>query len=166
MVRGLILENTWYTFRSLAHGMLPSIVRPFVRRPLLRIGFDSKASLANLPIDMPVLFLSSTDDEIIPNSEMHALHALMHRLRSAKTEEERARIAKGSPEISPVTPAGTPPHEAATGDFDMLTSLQFVSLTGGTHNGGPHVRGYLGHIDGFLFHVLETIPKTSSAEDL
>jgi pimeloyl-ACP methyl ester carboxylesterase len=87
-IAGLVLENTFTSisdmvdalFTPLVHRLLPNAgpyVLPFLKyfvKPLvLAIGWWSIDKIRRLP--MPILFLSSTKDEIVPCEQMRRLYA-------------------------------------------------------------------------------------------
>jgi abhydrolase domain-containing protein 13 len=74
LIRGVVAENTFTSIRDMMHSVLPFIPRIF--RPLCTLGWHSLdvsvPSMAKLAV--PVLFLSSDQDELVPPAMMRQLH--------------------------------------------------------------------------------------------
>jgi fermentation-respiration switch protein FrsA (DUF1100 family) len=78
-VRGLIVENTFTSIRDMATLLVQRVAHtsPAVTSALLSVGlrmrWDSRSRIADIPARVPVLFLSGLADELIPPAQMAEL---------------------------------------------------------------------------------------------
>ena len=69
----LILENTFTSISSMVDTKFPFLNVPFFKELFMRLKWDSIGTIPS--IALPILFLSSARDEIVPREQMVALHA-------------------------------------------------------------------------------------------
>lgn len=62
-----------FAFQCQVDAKFPFLNVPFFKDFFLRLKWDSETAIKTLPPTLPILFLSSTKDEIVPSSQMHAL---------------------------------------------------------------------------------------------
>ncbi|KAI9663460.1 MAG: hypothetical protein M1831_002469 [Alyxoria varia] len=72
-IKGLILENTFLSIRKLIPDAFPPAK---YLAPLCHQIWPTEETIQNLPADLPLLFLSGLDDEIVPSWHMQRLHSL------------------------------------------------------------------------------------------
>ena len=78
-IRGVIIENTFFNIQSLVPHLMPLLGiaigpgRPF--NFLLRNNWYNNVAVSRLK-DMPALFLSAQEDEMIPHHQMKALYSI------------------------------------------------------------------------------------------
>eukprot|EP00403_Amphidinium_massartii_P026532 CAMPEP_0178395720 /NCGR_PEP_ID=MMETSP0689_2-20121128/13363_1 /TAXON_ID=160604 /ORGANISM="Amphidinium massartii, Strain CS-259" /LENGTH=350 /DNA_ID=CAMNT_0020016381 /DNA_START=41 /DNA_END=1089 /DNA_ORIENTATION=+ len=70
---GLILENTFLSISAVVDVLFPLIAFQSLKERFLRLSWDSVSRIATL--EVPILFLSGTQDELIPPAHMQALKA-------------------------------------------------------------------------------------------
>lgn len=68
---GIVLENTFASIASLVDAVFPFLAFDFIKKHLLRLRWDSIERIRD--VQVPLLFLSSEQDEIIPAWHMEAL---------------------------------------------------------------------------------------------
>lgn len=78
-LRGVIIENSFLSVPRLVQDRLAMVfpdndVAKMVSRLLVWLSWNSAARVKKLPGDLPMLFLSGEDDEIIPSAHMLDLH--------------------------------------------------------------------------------------------
>jgi fermentation-respiration switch protein FrsA (DUF1100 family) len=68
---GLIIENSFTSISDMVDSKFPFLNVPFFKPLFLRLKWDSRSAIRAL--ELPMLFLSSTRDEIVPAEQMEAL---------------------------------------------------------------------------------------------
>mmetsp|Transcript_17414 Transcript_17414/g.31390 ORF Transcript_17414/g.31390 Transcript_17414/m.31390 type:complete len:386 (+) Transcript_17414:87-1244(+) len=71
MPRGVILENTFVSISAVVDVLFPLIAFKPLKDRFLRMKWDSISRISSLQV--PILFLSGAQDELIPPSQMQAL---------------------------------------------------------------------------------------------
>ena len=69
---GLVVENSFTSISAMVDAKFPFLNIPFFKEFFLRLKWDSLSTIRRL--SLPILFLSSARDEIVPASQMVALH--------------------------------------------------------------------------------------------
>lgn len=69
----LIIENSFTSISDMVDAKFPILNVPFFKEFFLRLKWDSETAIKTLPPKLPILFLSSSRDEIVPATQMHAL---------------------------------------------------------------------------------------------
>ena len=70
---GLVVENSFTSISAMVDAKFPFLNIPFFKNFFLRLHWDSLAAIRGL--SLPILFLSSAKDEIVPREQMIALHS-------------------------------------------------------------------------------------------
>mmetsp|Transcript_84904 Transcript_84904/g.164664 ORF Transcript_84904/g.164664 Transcript_84904/m.164664 type:complete len:377 (-) Transcript_84904:198-1328(-) len=73
MPAALIIENSFTSISDMVDAKFPILNVPYFKGLFLRLKWDSLTAIKTLPPSLPILFLSSTNDEIVPAAQMHAL---------------------------------------------------------------------------------------------
>ena len=68
----LVVENSFTSISAMVDAKFPFLNIPFFKEFFLRLKWDSLSTIRRL--SLPILFLSSARDEIVPASQMVALH--------------------------------------------------------------------------------------------
>ena len=67
-----MVENSFTSISAMVDAKFPFLNIPFFKEFFLRLKWDSLSTIRRL--SLPILFLSSARDEIVPASQMVALH--------------------------------------------------------------------------------------------
>mmetsp|Transcript_98256 Transcript_98256/g.204931 ORF Transcript_98256/g.204931 Transcript_98256/m.204931 type:complete len:388 (-) Transcript_98256:118-1281(-) len=81
--KGLILENTFASISSLVDSLFPFLAFQSLKERFLRIKWESVERIADL--EVPLLFLTGAQDEIVPPTHSRALHHIA--LKSSHKEQ-------------------------------------------------------------------------------
>ncbi|KXS17753.1 alpha/beta-hydrolase [Gonapodya prolifera JEL478] len=147
VIRGVILENTFASLPTLVPHVLP-LLRPLagLLPSLLYDTWQSHAALTSIPASTPVLFLSGSRDELVPQSQMKTLWRA-GLARSGKGE-------KGGSE-SEGTGAGAGAGGAAGEKKDPVQVWR--EFANGTHNDTLMQEGYFRELALFYHHHVHSL---------
>jgi len=74
-IKGLILENTFSSMSDMVDHLFPMITH--LKKFLLKNNWPTKSIISN--ISLPILFISSSNDELVPFHHMESLYSLATR---------------------------------------------------------------------------------------